>query len=307
MVDLLLLGCGGGMPMPNRFLSSTLLSYKGRKILIDCGEGTQVSMRISNTGFKAIDIICITHIHGDHIVGLPGLLGTIGNSGRTEPLIIIGPEGICDTVNKLRVIANWLPYEIYIIENPKEPLEMDKYISLDVQISTIELEHSSSCIGYGFCFKRQRKFDVEKAIKNNVPKILWGLLQKGKERITLDEIEYTDEMVLGNERKGIKISIITDTRPTEKIHEFIEESDYFICEGTYGNDEDLPKAIKNKHMTFREAATLAKNGKVKNLLLTHFGTAMNEPEEYLSNAKEIFSNTIIGFDRYKTTLNFEEY
>lgn len=307
MVDLLLLGCGGGMPMPNRFLSSTLLSYKGRKILIDCGEGTQVSMRISNTGFKAIDIICITHIHGDHIVGLPGLLGTIGNSGRTEPLIIIGPEGICDTVNKLRVIANWLPYEIYIIENPKEPLEMDKYISLDVQISTIELEHSSSCIGYGFCFKRQRKFDVEKAIKNNVPKILWGLLQKGKEKITLDEIEYTDEMVLGNERKGIKISIITDTRPIEKIHEFIEKSDYFICEGTYGNDEDLPKAIKNKHMTFREAATLAKNGKVKNLLLTHFGTAMNEPEEYLSNAKEIFSNTIIGFDRYKTTLNFEEY
>lgn len=307
MVDLLLLGCGGGMPMPNRFLSSTLLSYKGRKILIDCGEGTQVSMRISNTGFKAIDIICITHIHGDHIVGLPGLLGTIGNSGRTEPLIIIGPEGICDTVNKLRVIANWLPYEIYIIENPKEPLEMDKYISLDVQISTIELEHSSSCIGYGFCFKRQRKFDVEKAIKNNVPKNLWGILQKGKERITLDEIEYTDEMVLGNERKGIKISIITDTRPIEKIHEFIEESDYFICEGTYGNDEDLPKAVKNKHMTFREAATLAKNGKVKNLLLTHFGTAMNEPEEYLSNAKEIFSNTIIGFDRYKTTLNFEEY
>ncbi|WP_315073463.1 ribonuclease Z [uncultured Clostridium sp.] len=307
MVDLLLLGCGGGMPMPNRFLSSTLLSYKGRKILIDCGEGTQVSMRISNTGFKAIDIICITHIHGDHIVGLPGLLGTIGNSGRTEPLIIIGPEGICDTVNKLRVIANWLPYEIYIIENPKEPLEMDKYINLDVQISTIELEHSSSCIGYGFCFKRQRKFDVEKAIKNNVPKILWGLLQKGKERITLDGIEYTDEMVLGNERKGIKISIITDTRPIEKIHEFIEESDYFICEGTYGNDEDLPKAIKNKHMTFREAATLAKNGKVKNLVLTHFGTAMNEPEEYLSNAKEIFSNTIIGFDRYKATLNFEEY
>ncbi len=307
MVDLLLLGCGGGMPMPNRFLSSTLLSYKGRKILIDCGEGTQVSMRISNTGFKAIDIICITHIHGDHIVGLPGLLGTIGNSGRTEPLIIIGPEGICDAVNKLRVISNWLPYEIYILENPKEPLEMDKYIGLDVQISTIELEHSSSCIGYGFCFKRQRKFDVEKAIKNNVPKILWGLLQKGKERITLDGIEYTDEMVLGNERKGIKISIITDTRPIEKIHEFIEESDYFICEGTYGNDEDLHKAIKNKHMTFREAATLAKNGKVKNLLLTHFGTAMNEPEEYLSNAKEIFSNTIIGFDRYKTILNFEEY
>lgn len=306
MVDLLLLGCGGGMPMPNRFLSATLLSYKGRKILIDCGEGTQVSMRISNTGFKTIDIICITHIHGDHIVGLPGLLGTIGNSGRTEPLIILGPEGISDTINKLRVIASWLPYEIYIIENPKEPLETNKYINLDVQILTIELEHSSPCLGYSFYFKRQRKFDVEKATQNNVPKILWGRLQKGEEKINLEGMEYTNEMVLGNERKGIKISIITDTRPIENIHKFIKNSDYFICEGTYGNDEDLPKAIKNKHMTFREAASLAQDGKVKNLLLTHFGTAMNEPKEYLDNAKHIFNNTIIGFDRYKTILNFEE-
>jgi ribonuclease Z len=306
MVDLLLLGCGGGMPMPNRFLSATLLSYKGRKILIDCGEGTQVSMRISNTGFKTIDIICITHIHGDHIVGLPGLLGTIGNSGRTEPLIIVGPEGISDTINKLRVIASWLPYEIYIIENPKEPLETNKYINLDVQILTIELEHSSPCLGYSFYFKRQHKFDVEKATQNNVPKILWGRLQKGEEKINLEGIEYTNEMVLGNERKGIKISIITDTRPIENIYKFIKNSDYFICEGTYGKDEDLPKAVKNKHMTFREAASLARDGKVKNLLLTHFGTAMNEPEEYLDNAKHIFNNTIIGFDRYKTILNFEE-
>ena len=157
MVDLLLLGCGGGMPMPNRFLSAALLSYKGRKILIDCGEGTQVSMRMSNTGFKTIDIICITHIHGDHIVGLPGLLGTIGNSGRSEPLTIIGPEGIADTVNKLRVIANWLPYEINIIENPKELLEIkDKNINWDTEISTSELDHSSPCIGYSFYFESRR-------------------------------------------------------------------------------------------------------------------------------------------------------
>lgn len=307
MVDLLLLGCGGGMPMPNRFLSAVLLSYKGRKILIDCGEGTQVSMRMANTGFKAIDVICITHIHGDHIVGLPGLLGTIGNSGRTEPLTIIGPEGIRDTVNSLRVIANWLPYEINIIENPKEPFEINnEYINLGTRISTMELDHSAPCIGYSFYFKRQRKFDVEKAIRNNVPKVLWGKLQKSEKKITLNKAEYTEDMVLGEERKGIKLSIITDTRPIDKITDFVEDSDFFICEGTYGDDEDLNKAVKNKHMTFREAAALAKDGKVKNLLLTHFGTAMNEPEMYLDNAKQIFDNTIIGFDRYKTTLNFEE-
>src|SRR5471030_2815886 len=299
MVDLLLLGCGGGMPMPNRFLSAVLLSYNGRKILIDCGEGTQVSMRIANTGFKAIDVICITHIHGDHIVGLPGLLATIGNSGRIEPLTIVGPEGIKDTVDKLRVIANWLPYEINIIENPKEAFEMhNEYVNWNTKISTLELDHSSPCIGYSFYFKRQPKFDMEKAMKNNVPKTLWSRLQKNEKNIILECIEYSKEMVLGKERKGIKISMTTDTRPIEGIDKFIENIDCFICEGTYGDDEDLPKAIKNKHMTFREAATLAKNGKTKNLLLTHFSTAMNEPEIYLDNAKEVFNNTIIGFDRY---------
>jgi len=307
MIDLLLLGCGGSMPMPNRFLSAVLLSYKGRKILIDCGEGTQVSMRMVNTGFKTIDIICITHIHGDHIVGLPGLLGTIGNSGRTEPLTIIGPEGITDTVNKLRVIANYLPYEINIIENPKGIFNInDEYPGWNTQISTLELDHSSPCIGYSFYFQRQPEFDVEKAKKNNVPKTLWSRLQKNEEKISLDGIEYTSDMVLGKERNGIKVSMTTDTRPIKEIPDFIKNSDYFICEGTYGCDEDLPKAIKNKHMTFREAAKLAKDGNAKNLLLTHFGTAMDEPELYLNNATEVFGNTIIGYDRYNVTLNFEE-
>ena len=115
MVDVVLLGCGGSMPTPERFLSSVVMMYKGNKILIDCGEGTQVSMRMCNTGFKTIDVICISHIHGDHIVGLPGLLGTIGNSGRTEPIVIIGPEGITKAVNGLKTIVEWLPYEINII------------------------------------------------------------------------------------------------------------------------------------------------------------------------------------------------
>ena len=307
MVDLLLLGCGGGMPMPNRFLSAALLSYNGRKILIDCGEGTQVSMRMANAGFKTIDIICITHIHGDHIVGLPGLLGTIGNSGRTEPLTIVGPEGIADTVNKLRVIANWLPYEINIIENPKEPFEIhNEYMNWNTKVLTLELDHSTPCIGYSFYFQRQPKFDVDKAMKNNVPKILWSRLQKNEKKIVFEGIEYSEDMVMGKARKGIKISMTTDTRPIEGINKFIENSDYFICEGTYGNDDDLPKAIKNKHMTFREAATMAQNAKVRNLLLTHFSTAMNDPEVYLNNSKEVFNNTIIGFDRYNVTLNFQD-
>ena len=314
MVDICLLGCGGGMPMPFRSLSSTILNFKGRKILIDCGEGTQVSMKIAGTGFKDIDLICITHCHGDHIVGLPGLLATIGNSGRIQPLTIIGPSGITEVVNGLRVIAKYLPYEINIIENPKEvkfdinkeKLELSKENG-QLILSCLEVEHSSPCLGYSFYFKRDRKFSLEKAEENNVPKVLWNKLQKGNnEKIIYDGKTYKKEMVLGEERRGIKLSLITDTRPLKDIITFIKDSDLFICEGTYGDDADIEKAIKNKHMTFREAATIAQNAKVQNLLLTHFSTAMNDPEVYLNNSKEVFNNTIIGFDRYNVTLNFQD-
>ena len=283
MVDICLLGCGGGMPMPFRSLSSTILNFKGRKILIDCGEGTQVSMKIAGTGFKDIDLICITHCHGDHMVGLPGLLATIGNSGRIQPLTIIGPSGITEVVNGLRVIAKYLPYEINIIENPKE-------VKFDIS----------------FYFKRDRKFSLEKAEENNVPKVLWNKLQKGNNEIIIyDGKTYKKEMVLGEERRGIKLSLITDTRPLKDIITFIKDSDLFICEGTYGDDADIEKAIKNKHMTFREAALLAKEGKCKEMLLTHFSPSMIEPKEYEENAKSIFENTIIGEDRMKKELAFK--
>ena len=302
MVDISLLGCGGGMPVPNRFLSATLINYKGRKILIDSGEGTQVSMKILGTGFKSIDIICITHGHGDHIVGLPGLLATIGNSGRVEPLTIIGPDGIEDIIKGLRVIVPYLPYEIKIIENPRDTITLIENIS----ISTLELDHSAPCLGYSFYIKRKPRFDLEAAMTNNVPKILWNKLQKG-ENIIHEGREYEPNMVLGKERRGIKFSLITDTRPMDEITDFIKESDLFICEGTYGEDRDIEKAIKNKHMTFSEAAELARKGKVKELLLTHFSPAMNNPQEFIENARRIFENTVLGEDRIIKTLSFIDY
>jgi len=303
MIDLVLLGCGGNVPMPNRYLSSLFINYQGRKILIDCGEGTQVSMKIKNCGFKNIDLICITHLHGDHIIGLIGLLSTIGNSSRTEDLTIIGPIGILKTMNAIRVLVPYLPYNINIVENPKGNFSIiNKYLK-DLEISTLELEHSTECIGYSFYFKRKSKFNIEKAINNNVPKVLWQKLQSGQ-NIIYNEIKYTPDMVLGDSRKGIKISLITDTRPLLSIPDFIKDSDLFVCEAMYGDDLEIPKAIKNKHMTFREAANLAKLGNVNKLLLTHFSPSLEDPYCYKDNATSIFENTIIGEDRLELKLDF---
>mgnify|MGYP000885561426 CR=1 FL=1 len=298
MLNLALLGTGGGMPMPGRFLSAILLNYQGRKILIDCGEGTQVSMRKLKWGFKPIDIICITHIHGDHIFGLPGLLSTIGNSGRREPITIIGPEGILDAVKGLLVPLGYLPYDLHIVENPKSPINFSNMV-----ISTIELEHSTPCIGYSFYIPRKAKFLIEKAKINKVPKEIWKRLQDG-EKVNYNDKIYTPDMVLGEKRKGIKLSVITDTRPIDTITKFIDNSDLFICEGTYGDNEDFKKAVKNKHMTFAEAANLAKEANVAKLLLTHFSPAMDHPEKYIKNATNIFPNTIIGYDRFVEELSF---
>lgn len=315
MLDLTLLGTGGGMPMPNRFLSSMIISYKGRKILIDCGEGTQVAMRKFKTGSKSLDIICITHCHGDHIFGLPGLLSTMGNSDRIEPITIIGPEGIIDVMNSFLNLIPYLPFEIKIIENPITPLyfhieeghlklkEEGNPYNEEIIISTLDLEHSTTCIGYGFYSTRKPEFLPERALEKGIPQSLWGKLQNG-EIIVFDGKTYTPNMVLGEARDGIKLTYITDTRPIVSIVDFISDSDLFVCEGTYGEGEDLDKAIKNFHMTFAEASELAHIGNVDELLLTHFSTAMDDVDVYIENAKEKFSNVILGYDGLQKQINY---
>lgn len=305
MIDLILLGCGGNLPTSNRYLSSLFINYNGSKILIDCGEGTQISMKMKNCGFKNLDLILITHLHGDHFNGLPGLLSTIGNSGRTDDLTIVGPVGIKEYINAVMVLIEYIPYKLNIIENPKNTFSLDHDILKDIEISTMELDHSRECLGYSLYFKRRPKFNKEKAISNNVPIILWQKLQSGK-NIVYNEVEYTPSMVLGDNRKGIKVSFITDTRPLLSIPEFIKDSNLFVCEGMYGDDIDISKAVKNHHMTFREAASLARLGNVDKLILTHFSPSLEDPYIYLNNATSVFKNTIIGEDRLSFNLNFKD-
>lgn len=304
MVNLTLLGCGGNVPLPNRFLSSLFMNFNGRKILVDCGEGTQVSMKMKGCGFKDIDLICITHTHGDHIIGLIGLLSTMGNSERKKPVTIIGPVGIKEAMDAIQVLIT-LPYKLNIIENPEGIFSLVDPILSDLSIETIELEHSTECIGYNFYFARHPKFNVEKAQQNNVPRKYWNMLQKGM-TIMDDDINYTPDMVLGDDRKGIKISMVTDTRPLDTIPAFIKDADLFICEAMYGDKMDISKAIKNKHMLFREAASLAVRGNAKQLLLTHFSPSIEDPNVFENNAKSVFENTIIGYDRFSTQIKYPE-
>lgn len=305
MIDLTLLGCGGNVPMPNRFLSSLFINYKGSKILIDCGEGTQIAMKKYNCGFKNIDLILITHLHGDHIIGLIGLLQTMGNSGKTDDLTIVGPIGIIDAMKAIKVLVEYLPYKVNIIENPKQTFSLEHDILKDIDISTINLDHSTECIGYSLYFKRKPKFDREKAILNQVPQNLWKKLQENSSAIYKDKTYYAD-MVLGENRRGIKLSFITDTRPTFEIPEFIYESDLFICEGMYGDDLDISKAVKNKHMTFRESASLANAGNVDKLLLTHFSPSIENPKDFIQNATNLFEDTIIGEDGLTLKLSYTD-
>ncbi len=302
MLDLCLLGCGGMMPLPYRRLTALMARYNGKSILIDCGEGTQVGIKEKGWSFKPIDVICFTHFHADHISGLPGLLLTLGNAERTDPLLLVGPRGLERVVNALRIIAPDLPFPIVFHElrEKTETLKMDGY-----RIRAFRVNHNVTCYGYTIEIDRAGKFDVDKARANGVEMQYWNRLQKGEE-IVLPHRTLTGDLVLGPPRKGIKCTYSTDSRPAAAIAAHAEGSDLFICEGMYGETDKLKKAKEYKHMTFYEAARLARDAKVKELWLTHYSPSLVYPEEYLPKVKKIFPNTSAGCDGKSTTLTFSD-
>ena len=302
MLDVCLLGTAGMMPLPHRWLTASLMRYNGSSLLIDGGEGTQIAIKEKGWTFKPIDVICFTHYHGDHISGLPGLLLTMGNADRTEPLTLVGPKGLERVVNALRVIAPELPFEIKFIEitQPEQVIELNGY-----RITAFKVNHNVLCYGYTLEILRQGKFSAERAKEQDIPLKYWNPLQKGQ-TIEADGITYTPEMVLGPARKGIRLTYTTDTRPTESILRNAKESDLFICEGMYGEPEKKAKAIEYKHMTFYEAAEMAKKADVKKMWLTHYSPSLVRPEVYLEEVRKIFARTSAGKDGKSTTLLFEE-
>ena len=302
MLDVCLVGTGGMMPLPRRWLTALMTRYKGSSLLIDCGEVTQVAINEKGWSFNPIDVICFTHFHGDHISGLPGLLLTMGNAERTEPLTLIGPKGLERVVNALRVIAPELPFELKFIEinGPEQVFEINGY-----RITAFRVNHNVLCYGYTLEILRQGKFSPERAREQGIPLEYWNPLQKGNV-IEADGVTYTPDMVLGPARKGLKVTYTTDTRPTESIVKHAPGSDLFICEGMYGEDDKLEKAKGYKHMTFREAAALARDAGVKEMWLTHYSPSLIRPDEYMDMVRGIFPNAYPGKDGKTMELNFEE-
>ena len=302
MLDVCLVGTGGMMPLPRRWLTALMTRYNGSSLLIDCGEGTQVAIKEKGWSFKPIDVICFTHYHGDHISGLPGLLLTMGNADRKEPLTLIGPRGLERVVNALRVIAPELPFDIKFIEitQPEQVIELNGY-----RITAFKVNHNVICYGYTLEILRQGKFSAERAKEQEIPLKFWNPLQKGQ-TIEAEGKIYTPDMVLGPERKGIKLTYTTDTRPTDSILKNAADSDLFICEGMYGEDDKADKAKGYKHMTFREAAILARNANVQEMWLTHYSPSLVRPDDYMDKVREIFPNAFPGKDGKSGELNFED-
>ena len=301
MLDVCLLGTGGMMPLPYRWLTSLMMRYNGKSILIDCGEGTQIAMKEKGWSPKPIDIICFTHYHADHISGLPGMLLTMGNAERTQPLLLIGPKGLTRVVNALRVIAPELPFEIECRELAQsyERLEFDGFY-----MEAFKVNHNVVCYGYNLNIERAGKFDKEKAVENQIEMKYWSRLQKG-EIIETEGRILTPDMVLGPARKGLKVTYTTDTRPTESIVEYAADSDLFICEGMYGEPDKLQKAKEYKHMTFYEAAQMAKRAGVKEMWLTHYSPSLPYPEEYMPQVRKIFPAAVAAKDGRSVELLFE--
>jgi ribonuclease Z len=301
MLDVALVGTGGTVPLPGRWLSALLVRLGPDLVLFDCGEGTQISMRRLGWGFKAVGAICLSHLHADHVAGLPGLLLTIGNAGRREPLWILGPPATATVVAGLRSVAPHLPYRVAIRELvPSDDLPLGPG-----RLACLPLDHAVPCLGYRLDVPRARRFDPDRARAIGVPLELWKRLQRG-EGVAWDGRRAAPEDVLGPARRGLRVAYVTDTRPTPRLPDFVRGADLLVCEGTYGDPADAENAVENKHLLFSEAAELARAAEVRRLWLTHFSAKLTDPAEYRHHAAAIFPNTVVGRDHLAASLRFED-
>ncbi len=300
-LEVTLVGCGATMPLPGRATAVGAVKYNGRIVLFDCGEGTQVAARMAGVSLVRIDVICFTHYHGDHIFGLPGLLQTMASQGRTEPVYLIGPDkGYDETVGLLLALTGQLPFEII-----RKPLAQERFDLWDgLYLESFPLCHRVPCNGYRLQLPRSGRFLPQKAKELCVAQTLWGVLQKGVPVLNQNGETILPQQVLGPARTGLSVVYATDTAPCKQLVQYAQNADLLICDATYANEEDLDKAKLYGHSTFAQCGELAAKAKVKRLWLTHFGGALTNPKEQLSEAQAYYPTAEAGFDGKTIQLNF---
>lgn len=308
MMDITLIGTVALMPTPDRALAVAFLSCGGHSILFDCGEGTLSAAMKAGVSLMKTDIIALTHYHGDHILGMPGLLKAMWRAKRTEPIYITGPEGLWGkAMEPILRLTGKTPYPIVLIELPADGLQLSELIKgwEFAKLTAFKTEHKVPSQGYCFTLGRAGKFLPQKAKALNIPVNLWKILQSGQS-VQLDDTTILPEQVLGEPRKGLKFIFTGDTAICDSLIDAAKDADLMISEATYGDNAQTLKAKDNGHMTFAQAAEVAKKANVKQLWLTHYSQTIPDPQEYLSNATSIFANTICGQDGMSTTLRFED-
>lgn len=300
MIDICMLGTTGMMPLPGRWLSSMLLRSGAHLVLFDCGEGTQVPWKTLGWGFRQLGAICFSHMHADHIAGLPGVLFMVAHAGRTEPLSLYGPPGMTYVVEGLRRIAADMPFPIHLHE-----LRGDERFELPGGLhgTCMAAAHGVPCLAYRVDLERAPAFQVEKARALGLPVQTWSRLQHG-ETIEYEGQTITPKQVLGEARRGISVAYITDTRPIKSLQTLAQDVDLLVCESMYDDPEDRPLAQANGHMVVDEVAALAKAAGAQQLLLTHFSPKINDTSFAEKTARRIFANTRAAHDGMVISLRF---
>ncbi|MGN0905936.1 MAG: ribonuclease Z [Bullifex sp.] len=291
------LGTSGMMPLPGRFLTSALVRREGELFLFDCGEGTQVSLKMLNLRWKQISSVFISHMHADHVTGLPGLLMLSSQVDRTEPLYIYGPARLADYIeSSRRILDMYINYEIrFTAVEPGIIAETDEY-----HINCFPLKHTKQCFGYSIVEKdRPGEFSVERALEHKVPKgPLWGKLQRGEDVLNSEGETVHPSDVLGERRSGRKFSFVTDTMYFPEIADYVYGSDVLFCEAMFADDlaED---AKEKKHMTSKQAAMCARDGEVGLLCLQHYSPRYSDRELKAlgEEARSIFPSSVLTRDR----------
>jgi len=309
MLTITLLGTAATMPLPDRALSAAYAECGGHGLLLDCGEGTQAAARRAGVNLMRADAICLTHYHGDHIFGLPGLLQTLGAQGRERPLTLFGPVGLPEVWAAVRALTGPLPYPVRPrVLTAGEPLLLENLADgwpAGAALVPFATKHRVRSIGYRLELPRAGKFSPERARALGVPVQQWKLLHRGQ-TILVEDKEVHPADVLGPPRKGLSFVFSGDTSPCPGLLQAAQEADLIVCDATYALPEQEEQAKQWGHSTFGQSAALAVQAEAKRLWLTHYSPMITDPEAELHWAQEIFPASECGFDGKRITLQYEE-